>query len=538
MAPDAEWEYGPTVLFGAGQDQPTRFMDRVRDPETGTWFTFRRPGDAQASPLPGEDRGGPDTVVFAVLDSGVVHDHPDIAAQQVEDEDLTGEGPEDLHGHGTVVTLIYLADSRDGRRVLNVKIADRSGNTTPERIIQGLGKVTDYQRAHPELGVLANISGGTYSRRRFGLLACDGTCPVCDAARAAAEAGVFVITAAGNTRGTTACPAKAAFRHPKLPILAVAQAGYADSGVGTIATHIDDLPVPVPMTPAPPEPPGSPQPPQGQIVGYSGAAADAFLFQVADQLQDAGDLAQTERVYRDLRERGHTQATRGRATLALGLVLAADGRPDEAEDLLREAAHGTEEPDVRAQALYSWGRVAAELGRPDAEQRFRETIALGHRHFSPLAADYLATELIKADHPAEALSYLDRAVEVDDVDAAGRARYNRAQVLRRLGRTDEARADFLAVAKGDSAHRHGAALSLGSLLAGLGELDEAISWITLATRAPEPRTAALAELGLGDIAAAVDDRETAVEHHQRAAASGVADVVELARQRLTAARRG
>jgi tetratricopeptide (TPR) repeat protein len=41
----------------------------------------------------------------AVIDSGVVHQHPQIAGLVVAERDWTGEGAEDVLGHGTVVTL-------------------------------------------------------------------------------------------------------------------------------------------------------------------------------------------------------------------------------------------------------------------------------------------------------------------------------------------------------------------------------------------------------------------------------------------------
>jgi TPR repeat protein len=72
-----------------------------------------------------------------------------------------------------------------------------------------------------------NVSAGVYQP------SCQGDCLVCTAALAASDAGIGVSAAAGNEAGLTACPAKAAFTHPRSRVIAAGSANTGGTGLAT-----------------------------------------------------------------------------------------------------------------------------------------------------------------------------------------------------------------------------------------------------------------------------------------------------------------
>lgn len=262
------------ALDGAG----TKLLDSLRDPRTGAWMTPVSSGGPEDPwpPMPDEPSTA-ESPLFAVLDTGIVREHP-LLADLIEDEkDFTGEGRYDGTGHGTVVALLGVGAGRRPQRVeinnrgkkerliveaawvnrfreenpeseikvigpskpttplLIAKVIDSSGAGSPEALIAGIDWVAAYKRAHPDRFVAANLSVGVYSRRVLSLLPCNGGCDVCKAAVRLAEAGVFVVAAAGNLAGQTSCPAMVARYRPGIGIMAVAGTGYVESGKGTIS---------------------------------------------------------------------------------------------------------------------------------------------------------------------------------------------------------------------------------------------------------------------------------------------------------------
>lgn len=142
------------------------FMDRVRDPRTGEWLEYVGPDDdadgATFSSLSRAANAAGDTdLVLAVLDTGVVHEHPSLRSINVIDHDVTGEGPADLSGHGTMVTLIAIRGCAY-RHVLNIKVADGVGEGRPEWLVEGMSWAARWAAEHPDSRVVANISAGIY----------------------------------------------------------------------------------------------------------------------------------------------------------------------------------------------------------------------------------------------------------------------------------------------------------------------------------------------------------------------------------------
>jgi hypothetical protein len=72
---------------------------------------------------------------MAVLDTGLMLHHPQIERALDESVDFTGEGPEDLNGHGTLVALAMLRHSPSLYRFFNVKIMDAKRRGTEEDLV-------------------------------------------------------------------------------------------------------------------------------------------------------------------------------------------------------------------------------------------------------------------------------------------------------------------------------------------------------------------------------------------------------------------
>ena len=167
----------------------------------------------------------------AIIDTGMLSLHPWIAPRLVGSMDFTGEGPEDLNGHGTQVALLTVLWA-PGTELLNVKVIGADGFGDERWLVEGI----DWAVSQGCDSI--NISAGVY-RKKWGILPCDGTCRVCKAATSAARAGVLVVAAAGNTPRMTACPASAGVRR-RAPIVALAswdlgkQAPASYSGRGNV----------------------------------------------------------------------------------------------------------------------------------------------------------------------------------------------------------------------------------------------------------------------------------------------------------------
>ena len=179
----------------------------------------------------------PDYALVAIVDSGIVADHPQLSGCIKTCVDFTGEGIDDRLGHGTNVALIYrqyLIGAPPPHLVI-LKIFDAAGAATRARLLQALTWIVDYNaRRSPGERIASTIlSCGVYSRR-WGALPCDGHCDVCETARRAApRGGMRIVAAAGNRPGRTACPARAAFGGDSN----IVAGGSSDEklGIGTIA---------------------------------------------------------------------------------------------------------------------------------------------------------------------------------------------------------------------------------------------------------------------------------------------------------------
>jgi hypothetical protein len=179
-------------------------LQALYDPKTGTYFV---PAFGQADLLgrvpdatywqellrtAPQHSVGP-RATSAILDTGMLTQHPLLRPRIVESLDLTGEGFEDRHGHGTKVALrqTFVAPEVD---MLNVKVKGfpaPSYEEEVERIAKGI-------RWAVERGTsVINLSLGVTR-------ACKQVDePMCAAIREAIDNGVFVVVA-----GEARCPAQ------------------------------------------------------------------------------------------------------------------------------------------------------------------------------------------------------------------------------------------------------------------------------------------------------------------------------------------
>jgi hypothetical protein len=220
-------------------------LDCVRDPSTGHFLGpvdgptqeealelfYAIPQNIPESDQDAQLQAHLGRLLTAVVDTGVLHEHPLIRGRVVGDADLTGEGPEDRHGHGTVVALLV-----SGVRfwpLLNVKVIPAAGYGSKKALVRALGYIRDYKLSQPDRVLIAVVSLGIYSRRWL-FLRCRGGCSVCKAARRLGDVGVGIAAAAGNTPGRTACPATVAVQGLHDQVSAVEAPDVPTSGIGTV----------------------------------------------------------------------------------------------------------------------------------------------------------------------------------------------------------------------------------------------------------------------------------------------------------------
>jgi hypothetical protein len=191
----------------------------------------------------------------AILDSGVLAAHPMLRDCIREVVDFTGEGGEDQAGHGTTVALIWRMElpGLPHKKLVILKCVGADGRGRPDDLIAALAWLRDFNAKNSVQIVSAVMSVGMYNKR-FGLLACDGTCKLCAAAVETSKT-VRLFVAAGNTPGKTACPASAAFLPSHPNILSITRPDEATAGVGTVSLSPGYTTTRVPFFTFTPDPP-------------------------------------------------------------------------------------------------------------------------------------------------------------------------------------------------------------------------------------------------------------------------------------------
>jgi subtilisin family serine protease len=182
----------PTVeLMGVGAGESGDYMALVYESESGTYY-FPQTPNTLFDPLSLVRDVKEDAIALAFIDSGMLTEHPAIRPRLRHSVDLTGEGPEDLNGHGTLVTLLGVTPEN---ALVNVKVLDKSGHGKMSWLANGLEWCTANAKQYNIR--IVNLSAGIY-HKKWGILECKSDCSVCNAARALRKSGVMLIAAAGN----------------------------------------------------------------------------------------------------------------------------------------------------------------------------------------------------------------------------------------------------------------------------------------------------------------------------------------------------
>jgi tetratricopeptide (TPR) repeat protein len=141
------------------------------------------------------DKAKAQMITIAILDTGILHNHPLLKNEHIKDIDFTGEGPEDLNGHGTVMFLLLLSQRLVGENfvLLNVKVLDKDNSGDPENIKKGMTWAVEHGAQ------ILNMSLGVPKA-----LAPD----LCDfASDLSKNKNVLIVAAAGNDPSFPVCPA-------------------------------------------------------------------------------------------------------------------------------------------------------------------------------------------------------------------------------------------------------------------------------------------------------------------------------------------
>ncbi len=147
----------PLMICGTSPGQNS--LNLLRDTATGRWLGIKSsPEDLASDALverldsilyPGRSPQQAPPAYFAVVDSGVLHAHPNIAGKVLAEVDFTGEGPEDKNGHGTIVSLLAMRGIKSPF-LLNVKVIGASGRTMDtEPLLQGMAWLRDWITSNP-----------------------------------------------------------------------------------------------------------------------------------------------------------------------------------------------------------------------------------------------------------------------------------------------------------------------------------------------------------------------------------------------------
>ena len=446
------------VLLGADSvDQ--NWMDAVRDPRTGRWLEVaptaeQLSSDAEfdrlyAAIYSDKELSLPARVV-AVVDSGMLHEHPLIKGHIVDEVNLTDrEDAEDEHGHGTLVALIVRgrgAHSTAGPSLLNVRVCGPQPHVAADTLIRGIDWVTDWAQAHPDVRVMLNLSIGILRQPLFGS-GCKGKCKVCRAAVRCADAGVIVTAAAGNTRVTT-CPASVAFHDERI---AAVTGLFESAAQGThAAAHVVQpamLDLSRPVVPA-------------EAANLGGERAAVFAdFVHAEQRAHIGDRAGAERSYRQVLD-ADPFGLGVEAAYRISAYARARADDEEAGRLLEHVlAHG--DGGQRALAGHDLGVIDFDRGNLQAAEERWLTVSTSGEPVAALAWLSLGTVYLGTGRLPQAIASLTKSAEVEH--------------------REQPRAQYL----------------LGCCLAETGDFEGARHWLTAAVGSDDQTTAAAAAEVLG-----------------------------------------
>ena len=428
-------------------------LRRLRDPTTGQYYALEMLGGAPWKQIvkrletDEKETGTEPELRVAVVDTGMVLDHPWIKPLILKSKDFTGEGIEDLNGHGTLVTLLLIAGMRNWVpfRLLNAKVLRSNAKGSEENIIKGIRWSVE------EEADMINLSVGVY-REKYGMPECKGDCELCRAAEDATRKGCIVMAAAGNAPGQTCCPAKVGLVREKT----VASIGALIPETGKIAPYSG-----IGNTYAP-EPRYRLIPLNG-LSGHSSYTTEWFDKGVSLERLDKHSEALT--AFEKALELSPTYAL---AVFNKGVVLERLGRDEEA---LSSYDRAMELDPSDFKATYNKGVVLHRLGKyEDALLAFENTIRLNPNHAD--AWSNKGVVLGKLGEKDEALLAFDKSIQLIPADT--KAWTNKGICLRELGKHEQALSALERAIEIDQNNTH-AWTQKGLLLCDLGRYEEASS---------------------------------------------------------------
>ena len=88
---------------------------------------------------PSGGRAAAGAIPIAIIDSGVATRHPQLSGFVADAVDFTGEGLDDVVGHGTALALIAIFQNREAQySLLSAKVADRQGQVREKDVIDAI----------------------------------------------------------------------------------------------------------------------------------------------------------------------------------------------------------------------------------------------------------------------------------------------------------------------------------------------------------------------------------------------------------------
>jgi subtilisin family serine protease len=183
----------PLVEIMGYEHSSIDYLNEVFDQTSNSYF-FPQTANMLYDPGILADAVADDAIAVAFLDSGMMHNHPAIKSRLRHSEDFTGEGPEDLNGHGTMVSLMGLTVNPD-MAFVSVKILDKHGRGKKSWLLNGLKWCAEHAEEY-NIKVV-NLSAGIY-HKKWGFFDCKSDCSICMAAKALSDTGVSLVAAAGN----------------------------------------------------------------------------------------------------------------------------------------------------------------------------------------------------------------------------------------------------------------------------------------------------------------------------------------------------
>ncbi|HEX9593229.1 MAG TPA: S8 family serine peptidase [bacterium] len=179
-----------------------------------------------------------DTVILAIVDTGVDDRHPDLASRFVPGAVIKGGGtqPRDRNGHGTHVAGIAAATTGNSigiaapfpGRIMAVRVLDDTGSGSVADVADGIGFAVDHGAR------VINLSLGTTCT--FFLFDTGDCNTLEDAVEEAHAAGAIMVAAAGNSGGEEKLyPASYG------EVISVSAWGFDDDGIANFSSYHDQV---------------------------------------------------------------------------------------------------------------------------------------------------------------------------------------------------------------------------------------------------------------------------------------------------------